>query len=48
MLDPTLRSIPAVSITKVMPTATIPVKLACLRMLASDSAPRNRGACTPK
>ena len=48
MFDPTLRSIPAVSSTKVMPTAMMPVKLACLTMLASELGPRKRGACSPK
>ena len=48
MFDPTLRSMPAVSSTKVMPTAMMPVKLACLTMLASESGPRKRGACNPK
>ena len=48
MFDPTLRSMPAVSSTKVMPTAMMPVKLACLTILASESGPRKRGACNPK
>jgi hypothetical protein len=48
MFEPTLRSMPAVSSTKVMPTAMTPMKLACLMMLAIDSSPRNRGACRPK
>ena len=45
MFDPTLRSMPAVSSTKVMPTAMTPVKLACLTMLASES--RRRGSAAP-
>jgi hypothetical protein len=33
MTEPTDRSIPAVSSTKTMPTAAMPMKLACLTML---------------
>ncbi len=44
MTDPTERSIPAVSSTKVMPTAAMPMKAACLTMLPRFRARGTRRA----
>ena len=44
MFEPTERSMPAVSSTKVMPMAAMPMKAACLTMLARLSGARKRGA----
>ena len=40
MFDPTERSMPAVSRTKIMPTAITPVNDACLTMLPTLSGPK--------
>ena len=47
MTEPTERSMPAVSRTKVMPMAAMPMKAACLTMLARLSGERKPGACRP-
>ena len=47
MTLPTERSMPAVSSTKVMPIAAMPMKADCLTMLARLSGARKPGVCTP-
>ena len=48
MFEPTERSMPAVSSTKVMPTAMTPMKDACLTMLRMFSALKKFAALQPE